>query len=58
MILELNSDIAPMYNLGVFSNFREGVDSKLDSLYNHSERKGGVFHRISEHEKPVIQVFE
>jgi len=36
----------------------ERVDSRLDTLYNHSERKGGVFHRDSKHEKPVIQVFE
>jgi len=30
------------------------VDSRRDSLYNHSERKGGVFHRIPKHEKPVF----
>lgn len=36
----------------------ERVDSRQDTLYNHSERKGGVFHRDSKHEKPVIQVFE
>lgn len=34
------------------------VDSQQDSLYNHSERKGGNFHRDKLHEKPVIQVFE
>ncbi|WP_368532840.1 hypothetical protein [Cytobacillus horneckiae] len=39
-------------------NQNESVDSQQDSLYNHSERKGGVFHRDKIHEKPVIQVFE